>query len=295
MKILVIEDEAKTVQLIKQGLEEQLWEVDVAYDGLIGLQLAVRNNYTLIISDIILPGISGLELCRQLRAKGVISPIILLTALSTTDDKIIGLDAGADDYLAKPFEFRELMARIRALTRRNIGSIQTANLLKIADLEMDLDAKTVTRDGKEITLTAKEFLLLEYFIRHQGRVISKVELAEKIWDITFDTGTNVIEVYINFLRKKIDKDFDLTKKFNFFQHPCLEGKSWAFYPDLANEYGLKGNYFWRFDDITIRDLRSYITFAYDNYKNKQINPGELKPVKIIDNLDYTLNYFLKKL
>lgn len=208
MKILVIEDEAKTLQLIKQGLEEQQWEVDVAYDGLIGLQLATRNNYTLVISDIILPGISGLELCRELRSKGVVSPIILLTALSTTDDKIIGLDAGADDYLAKPFEFRELMARIRALTRRNIGSIQTENLLKIADLKIDLDAKTVTRNGKEITLTAKEFLLLEYFVRHQGRVISKVELAEKIWDITFDTGTNVIEVYINFLRKKIDKDFE---------------------------------------------------------------------------------------
>lgn len=209
MKILVIEDEARTVQLIKQGLEEQQWEVDVAYDGLIGLQLATRNTYTIIISDIILPGISGLDLCRKLREKGVASPILLLTALGTTDDKIVGLDAGADDYLVKPFEFRELMARIRALTRRNIGSIQTENVLKIADLEMDLDAKTVMRQGKEILLTAKEFLLLEYFIRHQGRVISKVELAEKIWDVTFDTGTNVIEVYVNFLRKKIDKDFSI--------------------------------------------------------------------------------------
>jgi two-component system, OmpR family, copper resistance phosphate regulon response regulator CusR len=161
MKILVIEDEAKTVQLIKQGLEEQQWEVDVAYDGLIGLQLATRSQYSIIISDIILPGISGLELCRQLRAKGIVSPILLLTALGTTDDKIVGLDAGADDYLVKPFEFRELMARIRALTRRNFGSIQTANNLKIADLEMDLDAKTVMRGGKEISLTAKEFLLLD--------------------------------------------------------------------------------------------------------------------------------------
>lgn len=208
MKILVIEDEARTVQLIKQGLEEQLWEVDVAYDGLIGLQLATRSPYAIIISDIILPGMSGLDLCRKLREKGVVSPILLLTALGTTDDKIVGLDAGADDYLVKPFEFRELMARIRALTRRNFSSIQTANQLKIADLEMDLDAKTVMRNGKEILLTAKEFALLEYFIRHQGRVISKVELAEKIWDVTFDTGTNVIEVYLNFLRKKIDKDFE---------------------------------------------------------------------------------------
>jgi DNA-binding response OmpR family regulator len=209
MKILVIEDEIKTVQLIKQGLEEQQCEVDVAYDGLMGFQLASRNHYQLIISDIILPGINGLELCKKLREAGIQFPILLLTALGTTDDKIIGLDSGADDYLVKPFEFKELMARIRALTRRNLGKIQTSNVLRIADLEMDLDSKSVIRAGKEIALTAKEFSLLEYFIRHQGRVISKVELAEKIWDITFDTGTNVIEVYMNFLRKKIDKDFDL--------------------------------------------------------------------------------------
>lgn len=209
MKILVIEDEIKTVQLIKQGLEEQQCEVDVAYDGLMGFQLASRNHYQLIISDIILPGINGLELCKKLREAGIQFPILLLTALGTTDDKILGLDSGADDYLVKPFEFKELMARIRALTRRNLGKIQTSNVLRIADLEMDLDSKSVIRAGKEIALTAKEFSLLEYFIRHQGRVISKVELAEKIWDITFDTGTNVIEVYMNFLRKKIDKDFDL--------------------------------------------------------------------------------------
>ncbi|MFN3848460.1 MAG: response regulator [Spirosomataceae bacterium] len=208
MKILVIEDEVKTIQLIKQGLEEQQWEVDIAYDGAIGFQLATRSQYALIISDIILPGINGLDLCRKLREAKVVSPILLLTALGTTDDKITGLDAGADDYLVKPFEFRELMARVRALTRRNVGSIQTANLLRIADLELNLDTKTVFRSGKEIVLTAKEFTLLEYFMRHQGRVISKVELAEKIWDITFDSGTNVIEVYVNFLRKKIDKDFE---------------------------------------------------------------------------------------
>lgn len=208
MKILVIEDEVRTIQLIKQGLEEQQWEVDIAYDGAMGFQLATRQVYALIISDIILPGMNGLDLCRKLREVGVSSPILLLTALGTTDDKIEGLDAGADDYLAKPFEFRELMARVRALTRRSIGIIHTANMLKVADLEMDLDTKTVTRAGQDITLTAKEFGLLEYFIRNQGRVISKVELAEKIWDVTFDTGTNVIEVYVNFLRKKIDKDFE---------------------------------------------------------------------------------------
>ncbi|MFD2521086.1 response regulator [Emticicia soli] len=208
MKILVIEDEVRTIQLIRQGLEEQQWEVDIAYDGAMGFQLATRQAYALIISDIILPGMNGLELCRKLREVGVSSPILLLTALGTTDDKIEGLDAGADDYLTKPFEFKELMARVRALTRRNIGIIHTANALKVADLEMDLDTKTVTRGGQEIILTAKEFSLLEYFIRNQGRVISKAELAEKIWDVTFDTGTNVIEVYVNFLRKKIDKDFE---------------------------------------------------------------------------------------
>lgn len=208
MKILIIEDEVKTVQSIKQGLEEHQWEVDVAYDGTIGFQLAIRSAYALIICDIILPGINGLDLCRKLRDANVATPILMLTALGTTDDKIVGLDAGADDYLVKPFEFRELMARVRALTRRNHNMIQTANLLKIADLELNPDTKSVVRAGKEIALTAKEFQLLEYFLRHQGRVISKVELAERFWDVTFDTGTNVIEVYINFLRKKIDRDFE---------------------------------------------------------------------------------------
>ncbi|GAB3898807.1 response regulator transcription factor [Spirosoma agri] len=208
MRILIIEDEVKTIQSIKQGLEEHQWDVDVAYDGTMGFQLATRSPYALIISDIILPGMNGLELCRKLRQANVTTPILMLTALGTTDDKIVGLDAGADDYLAKPFEFRELMARVRALTRRNNSLAQSANLLKIADLELDPDTKKVVRAGNEIALTAKEFQLLEYFLRHQGRVISKVELAERFWDLTFDTGTNIIEVYINFLRKKIDKDYE---------------------------------------------------------------------------------------
>ncbi|RIV27570.1 DNA-binding response regulator [Fibrisoma montanum] len=208
MKILIIEDEVKTLQSIKQGLEEHQWEVDVAYDGTFGYELATRSPYALIISDIILPGINGLDLCRKLRAAQIATPILMLTALSTLDDKIIGLDAGADDYLIKPFEFRELMARVRALTRRQGAVVQGTTLLKIADLELNPDTKQVMRAGKEIALTAKEFQLLEYFLRNQGRVISKVELAEKLWDVTFDTGTNVIEVYINFLRKKIDKNFE---------------------------------------------------------------------------------------
>lgn len=208
MKILLVEDEAKTLQLIKQGLEQHNIEVDIAYDGLMGLTLAQRNLYDLLITDIILPEINGLNLCRKLRESGFETPILLLTALSTTADIITGLDAGADDYLGKPFEFSELMARIRALTRRNKTISAPSNVLRVADLELNQDTKQVKRAGKEILLTAKEFNLLELLMRHPGRVISKVELAEKIWDVTFDTGTNVIEVYVNFLRKKVDKDFD---------------------------------------------------------------------------------------
>ncbi|WP_221391897.1 response regulator transcription factor [Dyadobacter sp. NIV53] len=207
MKLLLIEDEPKTVQSLKQGLEEDGYEVDIAYDGLIGKQLAKNNSYQLIISDIIIPGINGIELCREIRKSGDNTPILMLTALGTTDDKVTGLDAGADDYLVKPFEFKELLARVRALTKRGSNISQTAQILRFADLEISFDAKTVHRSGNKINLTAREFNLLVYLIRNQGRVISKVEIAEQVWDIGFDTGTNVIEVYVNYLRKKIDKDY----------------------------------------------------------------------------------------
>jgi DNA-binding response OmpR family regulator len=209
MKLLLIEDEVKTLLSLKQGLEEEQWDVDIAYDGTIGFQLALRNDYALIISDIILPGMNGLDLCRKLRTADVTTPILLLTALGTIDDKIDGLDAGADDYLAKPFELRELLARVRALTRRSAAQPSyTGSTLTLADLTLNPDTKLVTRAGQEITLTAKEFQLLDYLLRNQSRVVSKAELGEKIWDVTFDTGTNVIEVYVNFLRKKIDRDFE---------------------------------------------------------------------------------------
>ncbi|MBO9615054.1 MULTISPECIES: response regulator [unclassified Dyadobacter] len=207
MKLLLIEDEPKTLQSIRQGLEENGYEVDIAYDGLIGKQLARSNVYQLIISDIIIPGINGIELCREIRSWGDETPILMLTALGTTDDKVTGLDAGADDYLVKPFEFKELLARVRALTKRGSTVSHTAQVLRFADLEVSLDAKTVYRSGNKINLTAREFNLLVYLIRNQGRVISKVEIAEQVWDIGFDTGTNVIEVYVNYLRKKIDKDY----------------------------------------------------------------------------------------
>jgi two-component system copper resistance phosphate regulon response regulator CusR len=207
MKLLLIEDEPKTLQSIKQGLEENGYEVDIAYDGLIGRQLAKNNTYQLIISDIIIPGINGIELCREIRTWGDETPILMLTALGTTDDKVTGLDAGADDYLVKPFEFKELLARVRALTKRGTTVSHTGQILRFADLEVSLDAKTVHRSGNKINLTAREFNLLVYLIRNQGRVISKVEIAEQVWDIGFDTGTNVIEVYVNYLRKKIDRDY----------------------------------------------------------------------------------------
>ncbi|HLL96694.1 MAG TPA: response regulator transcription factor [Spirosoma sp.] len=207
MKLLVVEDEPKTLQAIQQGLEESQFEVDVAYDGLIAKRLALKNNYAAIITDLVLPGLNGYELCRQLRAEGLTTPILMLSALSETDDKVLGFDAGADQYLTKPFQFAELLARVHSLTKRGTQVSMTAQTLRYAGVEMNLDAKTVTRDGQPIELTAREFALLEFLMRNQGRVLSKPTIAEHVWDINFDTGTNVVEVYINYLRKKIDRDF----------------------------------------------------------------------------------------
>lgn len=207
MKLLVVEDEPKTLQAIQQGLEESQFEVDIAYDGLIAKRLALKNNYAAIITDLILPGLNGYELCRQLRAEGLTTPILMLTALGETEDKIAGFDAGADQYLTKPFQFTELLARVRALTKRGTQVSLTAQTLRFGGIEMNLDAKTVTRDDQPIDLTAREFALLEFLMRNQGRVLSKPTIAEHVWDLNFDTGTNVVEVYINYLRKKIDRDF----------------------------------------------------------------------------------------
>jgi len=208
MKVLVIEDEPKVASFIQKGLEEQTYEVEVAYDGYIGQKMALSNPYDIIILDINLPQMNGIELCRNLRRCNLRTPILMLTAFGTTDDKVTGFDAGADDYMVKPFEFRELVARLKALHKRSTEASVSANILRIADLELNTDNKSVKRAGKKIDLTAKEFGLLEYFIRNRGKVVSRVDIAEKVWEITFDTGTNVIDVYVNFLRKKIDKDFD---------------------------------------------------------------------------------------
>jgi DNA-binding response OmpR family regulator len=189
-------------------MEEHGWTVNTATDGLTGIRLALHGDYDVIVSDITMPGLNGLELCEKLRSEQNSTPILLLTALSHTDDKVAGLDAGADDYLAKPFELKELLARTKALSRRNNNAINTDNILKFHDLVQDLDAKTVRREGQEILLTPREFALLEFFLRNPGKVLSKSEIAEKVWDMNFDTGTNVIEVYVNYLRNKIDKGFE---------------------------------------------------------------------------------------
>ena len=208
MRILLVEDELKTLLSLRQGMEEQGWTVNTATEGDSGLRLASNDDYDVIVSDITLPGISGLELCKQLRGRGIYTPLLLLTALSDTDDKVVGLEAGADDYLAKPFEFKELLARIKALSRRPTTSVRPENILRFADVELDLNAKKVSRNGKEITLTPREFALLEFFLRNPGVVLSKVEIAEKVWDLNFNTGTNLIEVYVNYLRNKLDKGYD---------------------------------------------------------------------------------------
>jgi two-component system, OmpR family, copper resistance phosphate regulon response regulator CusR len=207
MKILIVEDEVKVAEFLKKGLEEQGYQTDVAYDGQMGEKLALRNQYDILLLDVILPVINGYELCKRIREKKPHVPVLMLTALGTTEDKLSGFDSGADDYLVKPFEFKELLARIRALVKRATGVVQTSAIIKVADLELDLDKKTAHRGNSNIELTAKEFALLEFLMRNKGRVVTRPDIAEKVWDITFDTGTNVVDVYINILRKKLDKDF----------------------------------------------------------------------------------------
>lgn len=205
--ILIVEDEPKVASFVRKGLEENDYLVDVAFDGSIGLQKVLKGNFDVVILDVNIPLMNGYVLCKEIRNEKPHLPVLMLTAMSTTEDKLAGFDVGADDYLVKPFEFRELLARIKVLLRqRKLGLVQD-NLLRVGPLTMNLDSRLVTRDGVKIELTNKEYSLLEFLMRNKGRVISRSTIAEKIWDITFDTGTNVIDVYINFLRKKVDKDF----------------------------------------------------------------------------------------
>jgi DNA-binding response OmpR family regulator len=207
-RILIVEDEKKIATILKKGLTENGYHTDIAFDGLIGKRLFHANTYDLIILDINLPGLNGYELCKIIRNHNQQVPVIMLTAMSTTDDKIEGFDSGTDDYIIKPFEFKELLVRIRALLKRTlIQQLPAGNILRVGGLEMNLDTKEVKRENQQISLTAKEFQLLEYFMRNRNRVLSRADIAVSVWDIDFDTKTNVIDVYVNYLRNKIDKNF----------------------------------------------------------------------------------------
>ncbi len=205
MRVLIVEDEKKVAGFIKKGLEEELYAADVASDGEEGLGLAETENYDLIILDIMLPKIDGLEVLSRLRKQKISTPILLLTAKDSVDDKVNGLNRGADDYLTKPFAFSELLARTRVLLRR--GQNETKTVLQVADLTLDLVKHKVNRGEEEIELTGKEYSLLEYFMRSPGKVLTRTMIAEHVWDYNFDTFTNVIDVYVNHLRKKIDKNY----------------------------------------------------------------------------------------
>jgi heavy metal response regulator len=206
MHILIVEDEKKVASFVQRGLEAEHYSVDVAYDGEEGLARLFDGDYDLVILDVMLPKRDGFSLLREARKRGVLIPMLLLTARDTLPDKVAGLDQGADDYLTKPFAFEELLARVRALLRR--GTPMQPVALALADLSLDPSSRQVTRAGKKIDLTAKEFALLEFFLRNPGRVLSRALIAQHVWGVDFDTFTNVIDVYVKYLRKKIDADFE---------------------------------------------------------------------------------------
>ncbi len=210
IKILVIEDEKRVADLLKIGLEENGYQVLVAYDGEMGWRLFQSNDFHLIISDIILPELNGFERCQKIRKADEEIPILMLTALGTADDKLEGFDVGADDYMVKPFDFRELLARVRVLLkRRAVAKVDVVKEISYADLYINLERQEVTRNGEPIKLSPKEYNLLVYLVENAERVVSRVEIAEKVWNTHFDTGTNFIDVYINYLRKKMDKNFEV--------------------------------------------------------------------------------------
>lgn len=206
MRILVVEDEKKVAGFIQRGLEEEGYSVDVAYDGEEGVQKAEVQTYDVILMDIMLPKKDGLAAIKELREKQIHTPVLCLTARDSVDDKVTGLDIGADDYLAKPFSFAELVARCRALIRR--GSADRGAEIYFADLRLDPVAHKVWRSDTEIELTSKEYALMEYFMRHPNQPLSRAMIAENVWDYTFDSFTNIIDVYVNYLRNKIDRDYD---------------------------------------------------------------------------------------
>lgn len=208
MNLLLVEDEPNVVSVVVRGLSAEGFSVSVAPDGTTGEKMALANNFDLIILDIMLPGINGLELCKIIKKEKPNVPIIMLTALGTTENVVNGLDNGADDYLIKPFKFAELFARIRMLLRRYNGTVNPDQIINIGNLQINLTAKSVKRGDDEITLTATEYRLLEFMAKNKAKILSRIDILENVWDIDFNLGTNVVDVYVNYLRKKIDKNSD---------------------------------------------------------------------------------------
>jgi DNA-binding response OmpR family regulator len=203
MRILVVEDEAKVGSFIRRALEEESYAVDLCEDGAEGLDLALAGTYDLIVLDVMLPRLSGLEILQRLRKEKINTPVLILTARAQLEQRVKGLDAGADDYLTKPFAIEELLARVRVLLRRGIG--ESAGLLQVEDVVLNPATREVTRGGQRLDLTTKEYALLEYFMRNPGRILTRPMIAEHVWNLDFDTFTNVIDVYVNYLRNKVDR------------------------------------------------------------------------------------------
>lgn len=208
MKILLVEDEPNVVSVLKRGLDHHEFEISVAPDGFVALEMVAAHSFALVILDIMLPGINGLDLCKQIKKNHPQLPVIMLTALGSTENIVNGLDNGADDYIVKPFKLAELNARIRTLLRRFSGLKQTDEIISVGNLEINIPAKSVSRAQQEITLTATEYRLLQYLARNKNKTLSRIDILENVWDIDFNMGTNVVDVYVNYLRKKIDKGFD---------------------------------------------------------------------------------------
>lgn len=208
MNILLVEDESAVISVIQRGLTEHNLSVSVALDGTTGLQMAREHEFDVILLDIMLPGINGIEVCKTLRKENNNTPVMMLTALGSTENVITGLDSGADDYMSKPFKLSELYARIRALARRRFTPMKDDTTISIGSLRLNTSTKTTTRDNTPISLTATEYKLLEYLMKNANRVLSRMEILEHVWGINFNMGTNVVDVYVNYLRKKIDKDFE---------------------------------------------------------------------------------------
>ncbi len=205
--LLIVEDEQRLAEILQKQLYESGFSSDIASDGYVGKRMMEQNSYDLVILDISLPLLNGSELCKEIRKSNTSTPIIMLTALGTPENKLIGFESGADDYVLKPFDYRELLARINVFLKRANATLILTQKLTIADLEMDLDAKTVIRAGRKIELTSKEFALLETLLKNKNKVLSRETIIEKVWDLDFETGTNILDVYVNYLRKKIDRDF----------------------------------------------------------------------------------------